>query len=61
MKSAQLQKSKNVTEMQKFRPVITRQKTMNELTQYTLPTFMNTKWMKIICKHILGTLKKCNK
>ncbi|XP_078327199.1 uncharacterized protein LOC111125605 [Crassostrea virginica] len=38
-KTTQLQKSKNVMEMQKFRPIIKEHKTMKEFTQYTLPTF----------------------
>ena len=47
--------------MQKFRPVITRQKTMKELTQYMLPTFYECKIDENYMKHILGTLKKYNK
>ena len=42
-KSTRLQKAKNVTEMQKFIPVITEQKTMKEFTQYTFPTFHECK------------------
>ncbi|XP_078327008.1 uncharacterized protein LOC111113340 [Crassostrea virginica] len=42
-KSTRLQKAKNVTEMQKFIPVITKQKTMKEFTQYTFPTFNECK------------------
>ena len=38
-KTTELQKSKNVTEMQKFRPVIRKQKILREFTQYTFPTF----------------------
>ncbi|XP_078327085.1 uncharacterized protein LOC111126286 [Crassostrea virginica] len=38
-KSTKLQNSKNVTEMQTFRPVITEQNTLKEFTQYTFPTF----------------------
>ncbi|XP_065944901.1 E3 ubiquitin-protein ligase TRIM71-like [Magallana gigas] len=34
-----LQKSKNVTEMQTFVPVIEKQETLSEYTQYSLPTF----------------------
>nr|XP_022326512.1 uncharacterized protein LOC111126286 [Crassostrea virginica] len=42
-KSTKLQKSKNVTEMQKFRPIITEQNTLKEFTQYTFPTFYGCK------------------
>nr|XP_022321637.1 E3 ubiquitin-protein ligase TRIM71-like [Crassostrea virginica] len=38
-KSTRLQKAKNVTEMLKFIPVISEQKTMKEFKQYTFPTF----------------------
>nr|XP_022323134.1 uncharacterized protein LOC111124508 isoform X2 [Crassostrea virginica] len=42
-KTTELQKSKNVTEMQKFRPVIRKQKILREITQYTFPTFHECK------------------
>ncbi|XP_078327276.1 uncharacterized protein LOC111124510 [Crassostrea virginica] len=42
-KTTELQKSKNVTEMQKFRPVIRKQKILREFTQYTFPTFHECK------------------
>nr|XP_022323129.1 protein wech-like [Crassostrea virginica] len=38
-KTTELQKSNNVTEMQKFRPVIREKKTLKEFIQYTFPTF----------------------
>nr|XP_022326821.1 uncharacterized protein LOC111126453 [Crassostrea virginica] len=38
-KSTKLLLSKNVTEMQKFKSVITEQNTLKEFTQYTFPTF----------------------
>nr|XP_022323137.1 uncharacterized protein LOC111124511 [Crassostrea virginica] len=43
IKTTELQKSKNVTEMQKFRPVIRKQKLLREFTQYTFPTFHELK------------------
>nr|XP_022320417.1 uncharacterized protein LOC111122780 [Crassostrea virginica] len=42
-KSARLQKSKNLTKMKKFRPVITKQKTIKVFTEYVLPTFHECK------------------
>ncbi|XP_078323261.1 uncharacterized protein LOC144622464 [Crassostrea virginica] len=42
-KSTKLLHSKNITEMQKFRPVITEQNTLKEFTQYTFPTFYKCK------------------
>ncbi|XP_022325290.2 uncharacterized protein LOC111125604 [Crassostrea virginica] len=42
-KTTQLQKSKNVKEMQKFKPVIREQKTTKEFTQYRIPTFNECK------------------
>ncbi|XP_078322991.1 uncharacterized protein LOC144622241 [Crassostrea virginica] len=42
-KSTKLLHSKNVTEMQKFRSVITEQNTLKEFTQYTFPTFYKCK------------------
>nr|XP_022324329.1 uncharacterized protein LOC111125127 [Crassostrea virginica] len=42
-KTTKLQKAKNVTEIQKFRLVIRKQKTMKEYTQYTFPTFFEIK------------------
>ncbi|XP_078327258.1 uncharacterized protein LOC111113339 [Crassostrea virginica] len=42
-KTTELQKSNNVTEIQKFRPVIREQKTLKEFTQYTFPTFCECK------------------
>ena len=41
-KSLKLQKSENVTEMMKFIPLIESQKTMENFTQYTFPTFQGS-------------------
>nr|XP_011454001.2 uncharacterized protein LOC105346916 [Crassostrea gigas] len=42
-KKRKLQKSKNVTEMQTFVPVIEKQETLSEYTQYSFPTFYECK------------------
>ena len=57
-KTTKLQKSKNVTVIEKFRQVIRKQKTMKEYTQYTFPTFLKSILMRIIWKLILVTLKE---
>ncbi|XP_011442633.3 uncharacterized protein [Magallana gigas] len=43
VKTTKLQKSKNVTEMQTFLPVIEKQETLSEYTQYLFPTFYECK------------------
>ena len=42
-KTTHLQKSKNVTDMQKFKPIIKEQKPIEEFTQYTFPVFHGCK------------------
>nr|XP_034325697.1 tripartite motif-containing protein 45-like isoform X1 [Crassostrea gigas] len=42
-KTIKLQKSKNVTEMQTFIPVIEKQETLSEFSQYSFPTFYELK------------------
>nr|XP_034325696.1 uncharacterized protein LOC105347626 [Crassostrea gigas] len=42
-KTRKLQKSKNVTEMQTFVPVIEKQETLSEFSQYSFPTFYECK------------------
>uniref|UniRef100_K1PC72 Tripartite motif-containing protein 2 n=1 Tax=Magallana gigas TaxID=29159 RepID=K1PC72_MAGGI len=43
VKTTKLQKSKNVTEMQTFVPVIEKQGTLSEFSQYSFPTFYECK------------------
>uniref|UniRef100_K1QUM6 Tripartite motif-containing protein 45 n=1 Tax=Magallana gigas TaxID=29159 RepID=K1QUM6_MAGGI len=50
-KTIKLQKSKNVTEIQTFIPVIEKQETLSEFSQYSLPTFFECK----IDEHYLQT------
>ena len=57
-KTTQLQKSKNVMEMQKFRPVIREQKTMKEFTQYTFPTFNECKIDENYLQTYFGYIEK---
>ena len=57
-KSTQLQKSKNVTEMQKFKPVIEEQNTMEEFTQYTTPLFYACKLDENFWQAYFGFIKK---
>nr|XP_022321336.1 uncharacterized protein LOC111123346 [Crassostrea virginica] len=57
-KTTQLQKSKNVMEMQKFRPVIKKEKTMKEFTQYTLPTFFEIKIDENYLQTYFGYIEK---
>nr|XP_022320431.1 uncharacterized protein LOC111122792 [Crassostrea virginica] len=60
-KSTKLQNSKNVTEMQKFRPVITEQKTLKEFTQYTFPTFNKCKIDENYLQNYFGYIEELNK
>nr|XP_022320064.1 E3 ubiquitin-protein ligase TRIM71-like [Crassostrea virginica] len=57
-KTTVLQKSKNVTEMQKFRLVIKGQKTLREFTQYTFPTFLECKIDENYMKTYFGYIEK---
>nr|XP_022321032.1 protein wech-like [Crassostrea virginica] len=57
-KTTQLQKSENVIEMQKFRPVIREQKTMKEFTQYTFPTFCECKIDENYLQTNFGNIEK---
>ncbi|XP_022326079.1 uncharacterized protein LOC111126016 [Crassostrea virginica] len=57
-KTTQLQKSENVMEMQKFRPVIREQKTMKEFTQYTFPTFCECKIDENYLQTYFGYIEK---
>ncbi|XP_078327076.1 uncharacterized protein LOC144623043 [Crassostrea virginica] len=57
-KSRKLQNSKNVTEMQKFRPVITEQNTLKEFTQYTFPTFYKCKIDENYLQNYFGYIEK---
>ncbi|XP_022320064.2 uncharacterized protein LOC111122565 [Crassostrea virginica] len=57
-KTTVLQKSKNVTEMQKFRLVIKEQKTLREFTQYTFPTFLEYKIDENYMKTYFGYIEK---
>nr|XP_022321033.1 uncharacterized protein LOC111123167 [Crassostrea virginica] len=57
-KTTVLQKSKNVTEMQKFRLVIKEQKTLRDFTQYTFPTFLECKIDENYMKTYFGYIEK---
>ena len=57
-KTTRLQKSKNITEMQKFRTVIKEQKTLKEFTQYTIPIFHEFKMDKSFLQTYFGYIEK---
>ncbi|XP_078327084.1 uncharacterized protein LOC111122792 isoform X2 [Crassostrea virginica] len=57
-KSKKLQKSKNVTEMEKFRPVITEQNILKEFTQYTFPTFNKCEIDENYLQNYFGYIEK---
>nr|XP_022324757.1 uncharacterized protein LOC111125344 [Crassostrea virginica]XP_022324758.1 uncharacterized protein LOC111125344 [Crassostrea virginica]XP_022324759.1 uncharacterized protein LOC111125344 [Crassostrea virginica] len=57
-KSTKLQNSKNVTEMQKFRPIITEQNTLKEFTQYTFPTFYKCQIDENYLQNYFGFIEK---
>ncbi|XP_078323187.1 uncharacterized protein LOC111109841 [Crassostrea virginica] len=57
-KSQKLQNSKNVTEMQKFRPVITVQNTLKEFTNYTFPTFNKCEIDQNYLQNYFGYIEK---
>ena len=56
--STKLQNSKTVTEMQKFRPIITEQNTLKEFTQYTFPTFYKCKIDEHYLQNYFGYIEK---
>lgn len=60
-KSTKLHKSKNVKEMQKFKPVIEKQKTIEEFTEYTLPVFHEGKTVESNMKTYFGFFEKMQK
>lgn len=57
-KSTKLQKSKNVKEIQKFKPVIEKQKTIEEFTEYTLSVFYECKTDESDMKTYFGFFEK---
>ncbi|XP_078327089.1 uncharacterized protein LOC144623045 [Crassostrea virginica] len=57
-KTTKLQNSKNITEMQKFRPVITEQNTLKEFTQHTFPTFYKCKIDENYLQSYFGYIEK---
>nr|XP_022325289.1 uncharacterized protein LOC111125603 [Crassostrea virginica] len=57
-KTTVLQKCQNVTEMQKFRPVIKEQKTLREFTQYIYPTFLECKIDENYLQTYFGYIEK---
>ncbi|XP_022321337.2 uncharacterized protein LOC111123347 [Crassostrea virginica] len=57
-KTTQLQKCQNVTEMQKFRPVIKEQKKLREFTQYIYPTFLECKIDENYLQTYFGYIEK---
>ena len=57
-RTTRLQKSKNVTEMQKFRTVIKEQKTLKEFTQYTIPIFHEFKMDISFLQTYFGYIEK---
>ena len=57
-KTTELQKSKNVTEMQKFRPVIKKQKMLRDINQYTFPTFHKCKIDENNLQSYIGYIEK---
>ncbi|XP_078323191.1 uncharacterized protein LOC144622396 [Crassostrea virginica] len=60
-KSTKLLHSKNVTEMQKFRPVISKQNTLKEFTQYTFPTFYKCEIDEHYRQNYFGYIEKMHK
>ena len=60
-KSTKLQKSKNVKEIQKFKPVIEKQKTIEEFTEYTLSVFHECKTDESDMKTYFGCFEKMQK
>ena len=60
-KSTHIQKSKNVREMQKFKPVIKNQKTIEHFTQYTFPVFHNSKLDEKNMETLFGFVEKMQK
>nr|XP_034325698.1 tripartite motif-containing protein 45-like isoform X2 [Crassostrea gigas] len=57
-KTRKLQKSKNVTEMQTFIPVIGKQETLSEFSQYSFPTFYECKIDKNYLQTYFGYIDK---
>nr|XP_022301797.1 uncharacterized protein LOC111109841 [Crassostrea virginica] len=57
-KTTRLQKSKNITELHKFRAVIKEQKTLKEFTQYTIPIFHECKIDKNYLQTYFGYIEK---
>ena len=58
-KATKLQKSNNITAMQKYRTIIEEQLAEKKIAQNTFPTFYDL--MNIICRHILDILQKYQK